>query len=75
MFESYCTFSGKYLQSFCRRQKQHYCGDLVLGSALWQKPVFNHQQIGFQIKTLENYLPSYILTYSSEHQDLTSNQR
>jgi len=25
------------------------------------------------IKTLENYLPGYILTYSSKHKDLTSN--
>jgi len=27
------------------------------------------------IKTLENYLLSYILTYSSKYKDLTKNQR
>jgi len=27
------------------------------------------------IKMLENYVPSYILTYSSKHKDLTRNQR
>jgi len=27
------------------------------------------------IKTLENYLPTYILTYWSKHNDLTRNQR
>jgi len=36
------TFSVKCLQSFCRRQKQHYCRDLVLGWAVLQMPVFNH---------------------------------
>jgi len=30
---------------------------------------------GISIKRLESYLPSYILTYSSRHKDLTRNQR
>jgi len=41
MFESNIFRQIAYLQSLYRRQKQHYCGDLVLGWALLQKPVFN----------------------------------
>jgi len=35
------------------------------------KPLVNR----ISIKTLENYLPRYILTYSSKHKDLTRTQR
>jgi len=65
-------FQKNLCEAFAEDKKQHYCGDLVLEWAVLQEcllPLVNR----ISIKTLEKYLPSYILTYSSKRRDLTRN--
>ena len=35
-------FQASLCEIFAENQKQHYCGDLVLGLLVLQKTVFNH---------------------------------
>jgi len=35
-------FQANLCEAFAEDKQQHYCGDLVLGWAVWQKTVFIH---------------------------------
>jgi len=69
-------FQANLCETFDEDKKQHYCGDLVWGLGVSHKTVFNHVRTGFQSKRCRSslqYLPSWILIYSSKRRDLTRN--
>ena len=43
-------FQANLCEAFAEKKQQHYCGDLVLGWAIFQKTDFNHQERGFPSK-------------------------
>jgi len=63
-------FQANLGEAFTGDKKQPFCGHLVLAWAVFQD-CLQLLENRISIKTLEKYLPNYILTYSSKRRDIT----
>jgi len=69
------TFSGKSLQSFCRKQTTALLWRLSFRMGSFANDCLQPLVNRISIKILEKHWPSYILSYSSKLNDLTRNWR